>query len=190
MKLPKHYPHHDESTWFCRLLSKEESERLLRGRVDETFLVRATDLSGPTHVYNVDVVWVAVLHVAALCRVHVWVSDVCVCHLLFFRVQGKVVSLPVHRELDWLSIHGWKGRYDSINTLVMHCATGGYPIPVGDHDVHIALRYPVKYYLKWHFYNTSDAVKLMNWSLVKWISSVITACSVIQHFNTPSFTVA
>ena len=54
--LPKHYPHHDEKTWFCRLLSKEESERLLRGRVDETFLVRATDLSGPDHVYTVDVV--------------------------------------------------------------------------------------------------------------------------------------
>ena len=54
--LPKHYPHHDESTWLCRLLSKEESERLLRGRIDETFLVRATDLSGPSHLFTVDIV--------------------------------------------------------------------------------------------------------------------------------------
>ena len=54
--LPKHYPHHDESTWLCRQLSKEESERLLRGRIDETFLVRATDLSGPNHLFTVDIV--------------------------------------------------------------------------------------------------------------------------------------
>ena len=54
--LPKHYPHHDESTWLCRLLNKEESERLLRGRIDETFLVRATDLSGPSHLFTVDIV--------------------------------------------------------------------------------------------------------------------------------------
>ena len=54
--LPKHYPHHDESTWLCRQLSKEESERLLRGRIDETFLVRATDLSGPSHLFTVDIV--------------------------------------------------------------------------------------------------------------------------------------
>ena len=37
------------------LLSKEESERLLRGRIDETFLVRSTDLSGPSH-RTVDIV--------------------------------------------------------------------------------------------------------------------------------------
>ena len=30
------YPHHDESTWFCPLLSKEQSVLLLRERVDET----------------------------------------------------------------------------------------------------------------------------------------------------------
>ena len=54
--LPKDYPHHDESTWFCPLLSKEESVKLLRGRKDETFLVRASKLSGPNHVYTVDVV--------------------------------------------------------------------------------------------------------------------------------------
>ena len=56
--VPKHYPHHDESTWLCRLLSKKESERLLRGRIDETFLVRATDLSGPSHLFTVDIVYV------------------------------------------------------------------------------------------------------------------------------------
>ena len=54
--LPKRYPHHDEITWLCRQLSKEESERLLRGRIDETFLVRATDLSGPNHLFTVDIV--------------------------------------------------------------------------------------------------------------------------------------
>ena len=54
--VPKHYPHHDESTWLCRQLSKEESEKLLRGRIDETFLVRATDLSGPNHLFTVDIV--------------------------------------------------------------------------------------------------------------------------------------
>ena len=54
--VPKHYPHHDESTWLCRQLSKEESKKLLRGRIDETFLVRATDLSGPNHVFTVDIV--------------------------------------------------------------------------------------------------------------------------------------
>ena len=52
----KHFPHHDESTWLCRQLSKEESEKLLRGRKDETFLVRATDLSGPNHLFTVDIV--------------------------------------------------------------------------------------------------------------------------------------
>ena len=54
--LLKHFPHHDESTWLCRQLSKEESERLLRGRMDETFLMRATDLSGPSHLFTVDIV--------------------------------------------------------------------------------------------------------------------------------------
>ena len=54
--LPKHYPHHDQSTWLCRQLSKEESEKLLRGRIDETFLVRATDLLGPNHLFTVDIV--------------------------------------------------------------------------------------------------------------------------------------
>ena len=53
--LPKHFPHHDQITWLCRLLSKEESEKLLRGRIDETFLVRATDLSGPNHLFTVDI---------------------------------------------------------------------------------------------------------------------------------------
>ena len=54
--VPKHYPHYDQSTWLCRQLSKEESEKLLRGRIDETFLVRATDLSGPSHLFTVDIV--------------------------------------------------------------------------------------------------------------------------------------
>ena len=54
--VPKYYHHHDQSTWLCRLLSKEESEKLLRGRMDETFLVRATDLSGPNHLFTVDIV--------------------------------------------------------------------------------------------------------------------------------------
>ena len=54
--LPKHFPHHDESTWLCRLLRMEESNRLLRGRIDETFLVRATGLSGPSHIFNIDIV--------------------------------------------------------------------------------------------------------------------------------------
>ena len=54
--LPNHYPHHDQDTWLCRLLSKEGSERLLRGSKDETFLVRATDLSGPNHLFTVDIV--------------------------------------------------------------------------------------------------------------------------------------
>ena len=53
--VPKHFPHHDQSTWLCRQLSKEESERLLRGRIDETFLVRATDASGPNHLFTVDI---------------------------------------------------------------------------------------------------------------------------------------
>ena len=45
-----------ESTWFCRQLSKKESWKLLRGKVDEAFLERVKYLSGPNHVYSVDVV--------------------------------------------------------------------------------------------------------------------------------------
>ena len=53
--LPKHYPHHDENTWLCPLLSEKDSLKLLGNRKDETFLVRATNLSEPNHVYTVDV---------------------------------------------------------------------------------------------------------------------------------------
>ena len=40
-----------------------KSEKVLRGKLDETFLVRATDLCGPAHVFNVDIVWVTEIHV-------------------------------------------------------------------------------------------------------------------------------
>ena len=72
-----------------------------------------------------------------------------VCCFLFFRVQRKVVSLCIYREGDWLKLEGWRERYDSINTLVMHCANGTFPISIDDHIVRAGFRYPVyssKYY--------------------------------------------
>ena len=69
--------------------------------------------------------------------------------LLFFRLQRKVVSLCVYREGDWLELEGVAARYDSINTLVMHSATGAVPMPIDDHEVLAQFRYPVyssKYY--------------------------------------------
>ena len=155
--LPKHYPHHDKSTWFCPLLSKEESVMLLRGRVDETFLVRATELSRPNHVYTVDVVWVAVrtIHVTHTHIVGVHLCDsacvfMCVCWLYTYRVQREVVSLCVYKEGDWLQLDRSYRRHDSINTLVMYYVTAAYPIPVGDHELLTNLRYPVhssQYYI-------------------------------------------
>ena len=63
--------------------------------------------------------------------------------LLFFRVQRKVVSLCVYRDGDWLHFERTRDRYDSINTLVMQCATTAFPILIGDHDVLVNFRYPV-----------------------------------------------
>ena len=72
-----------------------------------------------------------------------------VCYLLFFRIQGKVVSLCVSREYDWVRLEDYRDRYDSINTLVMYCATAAVPISIGDHEVQACFQYPVyssKYY--------------------------------------------
>ena len=72
------YPHHDESTWFYPLLSKEESVMLLRERVDETFMVRATELSGPKPCLHCGCCTMCETHI------HVFVCVcVCVCIVLF-----------------------------------------------------------------------------------------------------------
>ena len=74
-----------------------------------------------------------------------------VCCLLFFRVQRKVFSLCVYREGDWLRLEGVRERFDSINTLVMHCINAAVPLSIGDHVVRARFRYPVyssKYYKK------------------------------------------
>ena len=62
-----------------------------------------------------------------------------------YRIQRKVVSLCVYKDGDWLQLSTMHDRYDSINTLVMYCATTAIPIPVGDHVVFILthLRHPV-----------------------------------------------
>ena len=73
---------------------------------------------------------------------------VCVSHSLFFRVQRKVVSLCVYRDVDWLRMERSRLRYDSINTMVMHRAIRTVPITI-DHEVLVQFRYPVhssKYY--------------------------------------------
>ena len=60
-----------------------------------------------------------------------------------------MIGLDVYRDGDWLKLQGERERYDSINTLVMHCATGSGYIPIGDHEVLAYFRYPVhssKYY--------------------------------------------
>ena len=62
---------------------------------------------------------------------------------LFFRVQRKVFSLCVYREGDWLRLEGLRGRYNSINTLVMRCAVFYVPIPIGDHNIRACFLYPV-----------------------------------------------
>ena len=67
-----------------------------------------------------------------------------VCCLLFYRVQRKVVSLCVYREGVWLRLEGVRNRYDSINTLVMQCATATTPIPIDDHEVVARFQYPVR----------------------------------------------
>ena len=54
-----------------------------------------------------------------------------------------MVSLCVYKDGDWLQLHIYTGRYDSINTLVMRLATGGIQLPVGDHLIFTQLRYPV-----------------------------------------------
>ena len=72
-----------------------------------------------------------------------------VCCWLFCRVQREVFSLCVYREGDWLRLEGVRNRYDSINTLVMQCATATSPMSIGDHEVQVYFRYPVyssKYY--------------------------------------------
>ena len=74
---------------------------------------------------------------------------VCVSCLLFFRVQRKVVSLCVYREVDWLHVERRSERYDSINTIVIHHAASTVSIPIGDHVVQVLFLYPVhssKYY--------------------------------------------
>ena len=63
--------------------------------------------------------------------------------VLHYRVQRDVVSLCVYKDGDWLQLDILDERYDSINTLVMHCATAAIPIPVGDHVVLTHLQYPV-----------------------------------------------
>ena len=72
-----------------------------------------------------------------------------VCCLLFFRLQRKVVSLCVYKEGGWLELEYVRERYDSINTLVMYCATSATPIPIGDHTVQACFLYPV-YSSKFH----------------------------------------
>ena len=55
-----------------------------------------------------------------------------------------MVSLCVYKDGDWLQLSDASAEtYDSINTLVMHCATNAIPITVGDHVVLLYLRYPV-----------------------------------------------
>ena len=54
-----------------------------------------------------------------------------------------MVSLCVYKDGDWLQLHIYTERFESINTLVMLHATGAIPIPVGDHAVLTYLRYPV-----------------------------------------------
>ena len=68
------------------------------------------------------------------------------CFLKYSRVQGEVLSLCVYKgNNDWLQLHTWRERYDSINTLVMFCATSAFTIPIGDHALFVYLRYPVFY---------------------------------------------
>ena len=83
-------------------------------------------------------------HAPGVCaRVCVFVH-VCVCVVYTCRVQREVVSLYVYKEEgDWLQLSRLYRRYDSINTLVMRCATATCSIPVGDHEVLTYLRYPV-----------------------------------------------
>ena len=54
-----------------------------------------------------------------------------------------MVSLCVYKDGDWLQLSARRYRYDSINALVMHCATAAIPIPVGDHNVLTHFQYPV-----------------------------------------------
>ena len=68
---------------------------------------------------------------------------VCVSCLLFFRVQKKVVCLCVFRDGGWLNFEISSERYDSINTMVIHCAATVVPITIGDHEVLVNFRYPV-----------------------------------------------
>ena len=49
----------------------------------------------------------------------------------------------VCKEGDWLQLGVSPHKYDSINTLVTHCATAAIPIVVDDHRLLIYLRYPV-----------------------------------------------
>ena len=60
-----------------------------------------------------------------------------------------MIGLDVYRDGDWLRLRGLRERYDSIITLVMHCAAVASYIPIGDHGVQARFRYPVhslKYY--------------------------------------------
>ena len=54
-----------------------------------------------------------------------------------------MASLCVYEDGDWLQLSTLPDRFDSVNTLVMHCATAAIGIPVGDHVVITQLRYPV-----------------------------------------------
>ena len=86
-----------------------------------------------------------------------------------YRVQRNVVSLCVFKEDDWLQLVRSNYRYDSIYTLVMHCAITTIPIPVGDHVVLTHLQYPVhspQYYKRqisvWKFVLKWNRPKAMN----------------------------
>ena len=46
------------------------------------------------------------------------------CFLNNSRVQGKVLRLCVYKgNNDWLQLHTWRERYDSINTLIVFHVT-------------------------------------------------------------------
>ena len=111
---------------------------MLRGKQDETFLVRATDLFGPAHVFNVDIVWVTEI------KIH---FDTFISYLF---LQGEEEdNYPACYKLgDWLQLDDYRERYDSINTLVLHSATTAYPVAVGGQVVQVNLRHPV--YASYH----------------------------------------
>ena len=65
----------------------------------ETFLVRATDLFGPAHVFNVDIVWVTEI------KIH---FDTFISYLF---LQGEEEdNYPACYKTGWLVATGWLSR--------------------------------------------------------------------------------